>query len=576
VSATPAPGPRRTLTHRLTLLREPSWAANVAFAAVLALGAAIVIHETRGLSFSGDEWDFLLERRGLSAGVLLRPHGPHLVLLPILIYKILLALFGGRSYLPFRLLTGFDIAFVGFAIGLVCRSRWGRWWGLAPVLLFVTLGPGAITLLLPFQVGYSVAVAAGILGLLALERRWPYADAICCVALVVSLASGSQGVGFVVGAAVMLVIGEDWRRRAWVVVVPAVLYLLWYAKYGHQYSETHLSLWTTSLRYVFDSLSATAAGVVGLTSVSPTTGVLDLTYGIPLAVASVGLIATASWRGWRPTAIFWGVAATLVICWVAASVSNFGVNSRPAADPRYLSTNVALLLICLCAALPRPRLAAGGTVIAGVVLVIVAATNAHQFTVPRTSLLTSDADSRAQLGALAILRPVVGPHFVLSDAIADPAALIGINAGQFYSAADDFGLDYDSPSQLPAAPEVSRASADAVLAGAELKPTPLSHPHAQGSTPPHVLVGSSRAADACRTVTSTQVTIRAVPGRYEVLAPHNAAATVTVARFAQDTATPLASVGERTGVSVSVPRDGAPQTSWRMTVAGPGSRICAT
>jgi hypothetical protein len=557
-------------------LRQPSWAADVAFAAVLALGVAIVLYETRGLSFSGDEWDFVLERRGLSANVLLRPHGPHLVLIPILIYKVVLQLFGGRSYLPFRLLAGFDIAFVGFAIGLACRSRWGRWWGLAPVLLFVTLGPGAITLLLPFQVGYSIAVATGILGLLALQRRWPHAEAICCLALLVSLGSGSQGVGFLVGAAVMLVIGGDWRRRSWVVLIPAILYALWYAKYGHQYSETHLSLWTTSLRYTFDGLSATAAGVVGLTSVGATTGVLDLTYGVPLAVAIVVLIAAASWRGWRPPPLFWGIAATLVICWIAASVSNFGVSSRPAADPRYLSTNVALLLICLCAALPPPRLAVGGTVIACIVLVIVAVTNVHQFTQPRTFLLASDIDSRAQLGALAILRPVVGSQFELDDAITDPAALIGINAGQFYSAAHDFGLDYDSPSQLQAAPEADRASADAILASAELKLTPLSHPHPHGSTAPHVLVGSARTAGGCLTTTSPEVTVRAVPGRYEVIAPRSAGATVTVSRFAQATGTPLGPVAAGTGMSISVPHDGAPQVPWRLAVFGAGSRICAS
>ena len=47
-------------------------------------------------------------------------------------------------------------------------GRWGRWWGLAPVLLFVTLGLAGTSLLWPFQVGYALAVAFGLLSLIAL------------------------------------------------------------------------------------------------------------------------------------------------------------------------------------------------------------------------------------------------------------------------------------------------------------------------------------------------------------------------------------------------------------------------
>ena len=81
--------------------------ADAAFVGLLALGALVVIAETRGLTFFGDEWDFVVTRRGLSPHVLLNPHGPHLSLVPILVFKALLKLFGGGSYVPFRLLAAF-------------------------------------------------------------------------------------------------------------------------------------------------------------------------------------------------------------------------------------------------------------------------------------------------------------------------------------------------------------------------------------------------------------------------------------------------------------------------------------
>ena len=155
------PHPAATRISRLDL--SPS---GLAFAGLLALGAILVLAQTRGLSFFGDDWEFVLDRRGLSPHVLLTPHGPHLSLVPILIYKLLLRVFGS-SYLPFRLLAAFDLVLIAYVLGRVSRARWGRWWGLAPVLLLVTLGPGSVTLLWSFQVGYALALAAGVIALLA-------------------------------------------------------------------------------------------------------------------------------------------------------------------------------------------------------------------------------------------------------------------------------------------------------------------------------------------------------------------------------------------------------------------------
>ena len=245
-------------------------------------------------------------------------------------------------------------------LGIICRRHWGPWWGLAPVLLLVTLGPGGVTILWPFQDGYALAVAFGLLALIVLERGGRWADPICCLALLISLGSASQGIGFVVGAGIMIVLRGNWRRRAWVVAVPVVLYLAWYAKYAHQHSETHLSLWGTSLSYIMQSLSATAAGTAGLSSVSPQTGTLDITFGVPIAIAFVFAIAAAARRGWRPGPIFWGCAATLVVVWFAASLSNSATIPRPPNDPRYLSSDAALLMVCVCAAVPAPRLARTG------------------------------------------------------------------------------------------------------------------------------------------------------------------------------------------------------------------------
>src|ERR1044071_1361302 len=77
---------------------------GVALAAGLAVAAALLLYETRGLIFYYDEWDFLLTRRGNDARTFLAPHNEHPSLVPVVVWKAWWTLFGTSHYLPYRLL----------------------------------------------------------------------------------------------------------------------------------------------------------------------------------------------------------------------------------------------------------------------------------------------------------------------------------------------------------------------------------------------------------------------------------------------------------------------------------------
>lgn len=564
-----APSPA---SARFARVRTHLDAADAAFGLLLLLGAGLVLHYTRGLSFFGDDWDFVLRRRGLSASVLLKPHGPHLSLVPILIYKVLLKVFGAGSYLPFRLLAVFDLLGLAVVLGWVGRARWGKWWGLAPVLLLVTLGPGGTSLLWSFQSGYAIALAAGIVALISAGRDGRQADLLTCGALIVSLASGSQGIGFVVGAAVIILPRRDWRHRLWVVAVPIVLYGLWYLRYGQQVSETHLSLWTTSLSYELQSLSATLAPLLGLSSVSPQTGLLDATFGVPLALAAIAALGFFTWRGWRPRPLFWGAAATLVVLWLAASLSNTPQFYRPPADPRYLSTGAVLVLVCLVTALRRPKLPGRGPLIVVLTLAAIAATNASQYSSARTSMYSSDIYSRAQLGALLIMRGVIGPQFAPATTV-EPSVLVGVNAGAFFSAYDSFGVVSDSPAEIEQQDEPIREAVDAEMARGELS---LGHGAAPTQTnPPILLRGAAQRRDGCLILGTTAIVLRAAPGRYEFMALPGQPLLVSMRRFASAYSVTLGTVPGDTKAIATVPSDRDPGQPWTMMVSGAGGRVCA-
>ena len=534
-------------------------AADAAFVALLCLGAALVVLNTRGFTiFYADEWDFVLDRPGLSPHTLLSPHGPHLSLVPLLVFKVLITVFGGHSYLPFRLLAAFDMVIVALALGIGCRRLWGRWWGLAPVALIVCLGPGGATTLWAFQDGYAIAVAAGIGALLCLDSGSRRSDRWACLWLTLSLASASQGIGFIGGAAVMLFWRRDGWRRAWVVLVPAILYGLWYLGYGRQDSQTHLSLWTKVPGYVTSALASTVDGAIGLgpaASRYPSVGGLFIVAALAAAVVLVFAVS----RGHRPDGLFWGTAITLLVIWTAAAVSNTAAFYRPPDAARYLWSDTAILCLALAALLPRPRLSRRATALACLVLLVVIAADLPAYGSQRRAMVSADQTERAELSALELARGVAHPDY-------SPAGLADVHRpALLYRAAPADDLPLETAAQLARLPSPLRNQADAVLRGAELTVS-RSATSASAAVAP---------ASGCQALGATPVR-RAVSAATLVLrAPAHGRLTLAARRFGLSAPT-VTSVSDGATVTVRFPADRAPSHPWTVIARGNGGRVCRT
>ena len=87
----------------------------------------------------------------------------------------------------------------------------------------------------------SVRTVEIVAMLLLLEREDTKGDVWACVLLTVAVGFSSLGVSFVVGAAVDVLQRHRTRgwKRIWIAVLPGLLYLAWYAGYGHK-AENHL------------------------------------------------------------------------------------------------------------------------------------------------------------------------------------------------------------------------------------------------------------------------------------------------------------------------------------------------
>src|SRR3954451_23563343 len=101
----------------------------------LALAAALLLYETRGLIFYYDEWDFLLRRHGSDARTVLAAHNAQPPLVPVAVWKAWLTLFGTAHYLPYRLLSIAVHLTTCVLVYLVARRRVGAVYALVPALV---------------------------------------------------------------------------------------------------------------------------------------------------------------------------------------------------------------------------------------------------------------------------------------------------------------------------------------------------------------------------------------------------------------------------------------------------------
>ena len=280
----------------------------------------------------------------------------------------------------------------------------------------------------------------------------------------------------------------------------------------------------------------------------------------------------SAWRGWRPPPTFWGAAATAVTVWFAAAVSDFPPYGRPPTEPRYLASDAILILVCLCTAVPRPRLTRGGVVIAGLVVIVVCATNVDQYRQQHAFFLAGSRQQSAELGALELMRPFISPQY---DPGSVDANLIDDSAGRFLSAVSAFGLREDSPQQILARPEGTRVSADQILAPNELTLAQPALTPTVADPPIQVLSGAPTHHGGCLIVGDTPLEVKLPPGRYTIRGSVLYASALTMGRLASTFDYGLGTVPVRGSATLSVHADDAPRFEWRASLTGTGARLCA-
>jgi hypothetical protein len=141
------------------------------FVLLALLAVAMMLYLARALSFMGDEWVYIVDRR-LTFESMLQPHNEHLAFFHVLVYRGMVESFRTGWYLPFQVaLLAIHVAAAAGVLALLSRYV-ALEAALAAAVLFLFLGTGYDNLLAAFQIGFAGAVALGIWAIVVVDRPW--------------------------------------------------------------------------------------------------------------------------------------------------------------------------------------------------------------------------------------------------------------------------------------------------------------------------------------------------------------------------------------------------------------------
>jgi hypothetical protein len=446
------------------------------------------------------------------------------------------------------------------------KRRIGALPALAPTLVLLFFGSAWQHVAAPIGFTPVFAIAAGLAALLALGRGDRRGDLAACGLLVVSVASYTTGLPFVVGTAISVLLRPDRRRRTWIFLIPLILYAAWWlwslSTGTSSEEETKLTnvllipAWTAeSLATVTAALSGLGFSLQGNPLQENVVSRVNPAWGYVLAVPVVMAFVLRIRRGNVPAAVW--ASLGIVLTWWALGALAAGT-PRPPDSLRYVYMGSVGVLLVATAAAGDVRFSRLGLMALFGACAISLATNGKLLH-DRTALLRQvSATERAEFAMLELARPDVDPAFNSAQApgTESPFSLVEAPAAAYFGIVDRYGSLAMPLSDLEREPKGVRAYADRVLASAlALRPEPMPHTASEGCT-------RVRSPDDGQTIALE------LPSGGASLRPDGSRAVpVTLGRFAAGPTAEVGSLAAGEASTLSIPTDASP-TPWRASFAG--------
>jgi hypothetical protein len=243
-----------------TARRTPS--APLVIYGLLVVGALIFyLVLARRIWFYRDDFEFLAGRH-LSVHDLLRPHGGHMTALHLLVYRVMFAVVGLRSYVPYQLLSiGLHLTVATLLLVIIRKAGVNDWIAVAAASLFALFGSGGQDIIWGFQIEFSGALALGMTQMLLAAHDGPVQrrDWLGLVAGVLALMCSGVAIAMVGVVAVATFIRRGWRAAAFHIIPLAALFGAWWLHYDRRssvrFNASLVSQWLRrGVAGVFDAL----------------------------------------------------------------------------------------------------------------------------------------------------------------------------------------------------------------------------------------------------------------------------------------------------------------------------------
>lgn len=322
--ADPSPG-------RLARVESDS-AARWAMWAAWPLGVLVIVVIARDQWFVRDDWAFIFTRQRIrDAGglddMLLLPQDGHWMTWPILVFRLLHAVFGTGSYVPYLVvLWASHVGVVALARAWMQRLGVSAWTSTLMTAVVLVFGAGWENVLFAVQIVYNFSLLAFLAQMLLVDHDGPIdrRDWIGAGISLVGVSSSGFGPFFGFGVGLLLVLRRRWAAAALAVVPQAIAWSWWWLTWG---DDPAAGDGIASARFVVDWTEFGLWSVFGSMS---GTGLLAW----PAVVLCIGLAAFPGTTAARRAPII-ALLATVLVMYVGIATRREAFGFHAAGWPRY-------------------------------------------------------------------------------------------------------------------------------------------------------------------------------------------------------------------------------------------------
>jgi hypothetical protein len=328
------------------LRRRVEWArsddgARWAFLAALVASVIVLYIVGRHQWFIRDDWAFVFTRekvhqaKGLDDMLFMAQDG-HWMTIPIVVYRVLHAVFGTGSYWPYLIPT--MACHLGIAVvvrKLSLRVGVSPWTATILAGMLAVFGSGWENIVFAIQLVYNLSLLAFLVHLSLIDHDGPpdRRDALGVVAGLVAVSSSGFGPFFIVGTLVFTVMRRRWKAAA-IATIPTILASAWWWLFWGMDPAGDANHGSPAQvpAYVNRGLEAVFQGMTSTNS-----------------LVGISLIATLAVLLWRRRDVpahdlIVSLAMTALAIYVGLGIQRGGFGIETAANSRYVYIGAVLLM----------------------------------------------------------------------------------------------------------------------------------------------------------------------------------------------------------------------------------------